>query len=138
MGDWGDEDWNMATQDANKSAGGGHNFNSDSRSSSYNSKSHSGPYSSNSYSRPSYSSRSDPVFGASGSNGSTSNSKQKVEIQSSLKIENLGSETSVTDIRGLFGRFGKITRVFCDYSILDNKTTCWLDYDQSDSISVSI
>lgn len=46
-------------------------------------------------------------------------------------------ETSIDKIRNIFGRYGVITRVVCDYNIKDQRLHVWLDYEGEQAAEVS-
>jgi len=53
-----------------------------------------------------------------------------------LVIDKMHPETQISDIRSMFGRFGKIIRVIFDYQFDEDKVYCWLDYERQDSAEV--
>lgn len=52
-----------------------------------------------------------------------------LNVRAQLSIERLPPDTSVETIRNIFGRYGRISRVVCDYKISDDRLYVWLDYE---------
>lgn len=63
--------------------------------------------------------------GASGSGGYS----RGLNVKAQLSIERLPFETSIETIRNIFGRYGRIARVVCDYKIAEERLNVWLDYE---------
>lgn len=55
-----------------------------------------------------------------------------------ITIDKMSIDTSVSDIRVLFGRYGKIARIVLDYQYDEDKLFCWLDYETQESVDVSV
>ena len=92
-------------------------------------------YQNTSFSRPSYGGGGPSNdFNSSFNAAPSEASNAKFELASSIKIENLGLDASVTEIRSLFGRYGPITRLVFDYSVEESKATCWLNYQYKEAI----
>jgi RNA-binding protein len=70
------------------------------------------------------------------SNHSDYYNRPSLNIPSHIKIEKLSFDTSLEKIRNIFGRYGKISRVVCDYRINEEKLYCWLDYEDKRVIEV--
>ncbi|XP_074597730.1 uncharacterized protein LOC141852581 [Brevipalpus obovatus] len=52
-----------------------------------------------------------------------------LDLITHLVIENLSPVTSIDTLRNIFGRYGRITRLFSDYLYAKHRLTVWLDYD---------
>lgn len=64
--------------------------------------------------------------------------RHKINTPSMITIDKMSIDTSVSDIRVLFGRYGKIARIVLDYQYDEDKLFCWLDYETQESVDVSV
>ncbi|XP_053209227.1 RNA-binding protein cabeza-like [Panonychus citri] len=63
--------------------------------------------------------------GGGGGGGYSRNLNPKAQ----LSVDRMPYETSVETIRNIFGRYGRIARVICDYKITEERLHVWLDYE---------
>ncbi|RWS14543.1 CnjB protein-like protein [Dinothrombium tinctorium] len=75
---------------------------------------------------------------AAGSVHTISAHKTPVSIPAHLQVERLLVETSIEQLRSIFGRYGILTRVVVDYRIDEDKAMAWIDYKDERSCEHAI
>lgn len=71
--------------------------------------------------------------GYAGASGSGGGYTRGLNVKAQLSIERLPFETSIETIRNIFGRYGRVARVVCDYRIAEERLNVWLDYEDEKS-----
>lgn len=69
---------------------------------------------------------------------SSTSGKARLQVVSMLTIDKMPVDTSVTDIRQHFGRYGKISRIVVDYQFVEDKVSCFLDFEKEEVLDVVI
>ena len=77
-----------------------------------------------------------PGWGQGSSSATIIKDKGPIQMASMLKIEKMSVDTTHSDIRTHFGRFGTITRLVLEYRFDEERVNCFMDYQKADSAEV--
>lgn len=93
-------------------------------------------YSSNSISTDNSANQSWSAGGGGG--GGSGSGIFRLNVRSQLTVEKLPGDTPLETIRSIFGRYGRISRVVCDYKITEDRLMAWLDYEDPAHATVAL
>lgn len=76
--------------------------------------------------------------GGGGGGGGSGGGIFRLNVRSQLTVEKLPGDTPLETIRSIFGRYGRLSRVVCDYKISEDRLMVWIDYEDPAHATVSI
>ncbi|XP_074597655.1 uncharacterized protein LOC141852523 [Brevipalpus obovatus] len=62
----------------------------------------------------------------------------RLNVRSQLTVEKLPGDTPLETIRSIFGRYGRISRVVCDYKVSEDRLMVWIDYEDPAHATVAL
>lgn len=78
-----------------------------------------------------------PGWGQGSGSATIIKDKGPIQMASMLKVEKMSVDTTHSDIRTHFGRFGTITRLVLEYRFDEERVNCFLDFEKAESAEVS-